>query len=483
MKILLTGANGYIGKRLLPILLEEGHEVFCLVRDPRRFSIEDLHIPQSFKGKARVIKGNLLDEDSLGEIPLDLDAAYYLVHSMSTDAQDFYELEEKSASNFVEALKKTQAKQIIYLSGIVNDESLSQHLSSRLNVEGTLMDSGINATVLRAAIIIGSGSASFEIIRDLVEKLPVMIAPKWLKTKCQPIAIRDVLGYLKGVLLKEKAYNRVFDVAGPDILNYKEMLEIFAEVRGLKRFIISVPLLTPKLSSYWLYFVTTTTYPLARSLVESMKNEVILKNKGIEEIVKINCKGYKESVELAFTKIEQNEVVSSWTDALIKGKSDHDFLDNIEVPRQGCLFDEKIFRFDRDCEEVRKNIWKLGGDNGWYGMDWAWQMRGFIDKLVSGVGIRRHRRDPENLKAGDALDFWRVILADEEGKRLILHAEMKIPGEAWLEFRIFDVDGVSYLKQIATFRPQGLFGRLYWYAMHPFHIFIFNGMAKGIINK
>ena len=275
MKILLTGATGYIGKKLLPSLLNEGHQVVCLVRDPRRFQnkYKESH-------KIEVIKGDLLDLKSLSSIPNDIDASYYFVHSMGSSSATFSDLESASAKNFVSAINNTNAKQIIYLSGIINnDKILSTHLKSRLNVEAILKGAKANTTILRAAIIVGSGSGSFEIIRDLSEKLPIMVAPKWLKTKCQPISIKNVIEYLLGVINKSEAFNRVFDIGGPDILTYKEMIQGYAEVRGLKRIIISVPVLTPRLSSYWLYFVTSTNFSLARSLVESMKNEVV--GKGI----------------------------------------------------------------------------------------------------------------------------------------------------------------------------------------------------------
>ncbi|MEO8794359.1 MAG: NAD(P)H-binding protein, partial [Daejeonella sp.] len=311
MKILLTGANGYIGTRILPVLLQAGHEVVCLVRDKRRF-----YESSEFSDKVQIITGDLLKKETLTEIPADIDAAYYLVHSMSSTKNEFDELEATSATNFIESIEQTNCNQIIFLTGIVNDENLSKHLTSRLKVEEILNSGKVPCTTLRAAIIIGSGSASFEIIRDLVEKLPVMVAPKWVKTKCQPIAIRDVIAYLTEVLGQEKALNKTFDIGGPDILTYREMLMNYASVRKLKRWIIGVPVLSPRLSSLWLYFVTSVPYQLARSLVDSMVNEVICQKKGIDEIVPRKCLTYREALELAFEKIEQNSIVSSWKDAL-----------------------------------------------------------------------------------------------------------------------------------------------------------------------
>ncbi|MBB3699751.1 DUF2867 domain-containing protein [Flammeovirga yaeyamensis] len=479
MKILLTGSTGYIGRRLLPLLVKQGHHVICLCRDPRRFDYEDFD--DSFMKNVTVVKGDLLDESSLQNLPLDFDVAYYLVHSMSNSFDDFEKLEKKSATNFKNYVSRSDCQQMIYLGGIVNAKKLSRHLGSRLQVEEILGSGKVPLTVLRAAIIIGSGSASFEIIRDLVEKLPVMIAPKWLKTKCQPISIRNVMDYLTGVILKEETYNRVFDIGGKCILNYKEMLLRFSKVRKLNRKILVVPVFTPNLSSYWLYFVTSTTYTLARSLVESMDNEVVCQNGNIQEIVPVKLYSYEEALEMAFQRIEQNAVVSSWKESII-GPIREDFLDLIQVPKYGCLTDKRKFEFDRPDEEVLDNIWSIGGDRGWYYGTWLWRIRGIMDKFVGGVGLRRGRRSPTELKTGEALDFWRVILADRKHKRLLLFAEMKLPGEAWLEFKIKEKDGKKWLEQKATFRPLGIWGRMYWYAVYPFHGFVFPGMAKNIIS-
>ena len=475
MKILLTGANGYIGTRLLPILLEEGHEVVCMVRDERRFALET-----DFGDKVQIITGDLLKPESLKSIPADITAAYYLVHSMSGSGKDFVALELQSAKNFVKAIRLTKCNQLIYLTGIANDESLSKHLNSRLAVEEELKSSGIPYTILRAAIIIGSGSASFEIIRDLAEKLPIMVAPKWVRTRCQPIGIRDVLAYLSGVLANKKANNEVFDIGGPDILTYKQMIIQYGESRGLKRWILTMPVLTPRLSSLWLNLVTSVPYSLARSLVDSMKNEVICQNEDIKKVVPRTCLTYKEALNLAFEKIEQNSIVSSWKDALNRGYLETSFMDQVKVPQNGTVEYKVKMPFERKAEEVFENVWGIGGKRGWYYLDWLWSLRGFLDKVFGGVGTRRGRTSNVSLQAGDVLDFWRVLLADKSNKRLLLYAEMKVPGEAWLEFKIIQFHGKSYLSQIATFRPHGLWGRIYWYAMFPFHLFIFDGMAKRI---
>lgn len=478
MKILLTGSTGYIGRRLLPVLLEAGHHVVCLVRDQRRFDWDDFS--EDFLKQVSVIEVDLSDPGTFTFVPTDIDAAYYLVHSMSSSNSDFTEMEAVSAQNFVAFINTTTAKQTIYLSGIVNDADLSAHLLSRKNVEDILKSATAPLTVLRAAIIIGSGSASFEIIRDLVEKLPVMVAPKWLKTRCQPIGIRNVIEYLQGVLLKQESYHQTFDIGGTEILTYKQMLYGFAKMRGLKRLIITIPVLTPKLSSLWLVFVTSTTYSLARSLVNSMRNEVICNDTRIQQIVPTKILSYEESLKLAFDKISQKSVISSWKDAISLSTLDKNFLNNVQVPEHGVFTDKRQIEFERNKEEVINNIWCIGGERGWYFGNWMWRIRGVMDKMVGGVGLRRGRRSETDLKAGDALDFWRVLLADKPNGRLLLYAEMKLPGEAWLEFKVKEIEGKKILFQTATYRPLGLWGRLYWYSVLPFHGFIFPKMARNI---
>ena len=474
MKILLTGANGYIGMRLLPQLLDMGHEVVCAVRDEARLSVD-----KETRSKIEVIEIDFLEEPKENVVPNDIDAAYFLIHSMSSSTQDFDEMEAKTAENFNKYVAKTQIEQVVYLSGIVNDDNLSKHLQSRKNVEDILYQGKFKLTVLRAGIIVGSGSSSFEIIRDLCEKLPVMITPKWVLTKTQPIAIRDVITFLTGVLGNEKTYNDSFDIAGPNVLTYKEMLHKYAEVRGFKNWIWTVPVMTPKLSSYWLYFVTSTSYKLALNLVDSMKIEVIAKDTRLQEILNIKPHTYKEAIDLAFKKIEQNLVISSWKDSMISGR----FVDNLEkhiqVPKYGVLRDYKQIKV-KNPEEVLQRVWSIGGETGWYYGNWLWKIRGFMDKLSGGVGLRRGRTHPDRIYAGDSLDFWRVLLADKKAKRLLLFAEMKLPGEAWLEFKI---DDDNVLHQTATFRPRGLRGRLYWYSIVPFHYFIFGGMIKNIASQ
>lgn len=470
MKILLTGATGYIAKNLLPLLIDKGHEIVCCVRDKRRFG------PSIYNsGLISVVEVDFLDKDSLFAIPDDINVAYYLIHSMSSSIDKFEEMESLSAKNFVERINSTNAEQVIYLSGIINQKELSKHLSSRKTVEEILRKGRYHLSTLRAGIIVGSGSASFEIIRDLVEKLPVMVAPRWLNTKSQPIAIQNVVQFLKGVLLNRQTYDQSFDIGGPEILTYKEMLFRFAEVRNLKRRIFVVPVMTPKLSSYWLYFITSTSYKLAVNLVDSMKVEVIARKNNLAQELNIDLIGFKEAVRLAFDKVERMGVLSSWTDAL-SGKAMEKGISNlINVPIYGCFIDKREKKIT-DEEHVFKKIWLIGGRTGWYYANWLWGLRGFIDKLFGGVGLRRGRKSTTELSAGDSIDFWRVLLAGKKEKRLLLYAEMKLPGEAWLEFRIEN----NTLYQTATFRPLGLWGRIYWYAVWPLHILVFRGMLNRI---
>lgn len=474
MKILLTGVTGYIAQRLLPVLLENGHEVVCCVRDKNRFNGK-----KYLAANLTIVEADFLKKESLKHIPYDIDVAYYLIHSMSTQSGDFEDMEEICASNFKNRIEQTNAKQVIYLSGISNSDDLSKHLSSRKNVEAVLSGSNFALTTLKAGIIVGSGSASFEIIRDLVEKLPFMITPRWLNTKCQPIAIRNVVEFLIGVIGKIETYNNSYDIGGPDILSYKEMLLRFAKIRGLKRRIVIVPIMTPKISSYWLYFVTSTSYALAKNLVNSMKIEVICKPNNLATMLGIKSIDYDASIKLAFDNIEQNQVLSSWKDAQTSNLLREGITKFIEVPVNGCFKDTRSIELN-DSTGTLEKIWAIGGKTGWYYGNWLWEIRGILDQILGGVGMRRGRKSETDIDTGDTLDFWRVLLADKEEKRLLLYAEMKLPGEAWLEFKI---GKNNFLTQTATFRPLGLLGRLYWYSVLPFHGLIFRGMINKLAEK
>ncbi|MGZ3633337.1 MAG: SDR family oxidoreductase [Parachlamydiaceae bacterium] len=477
-KILVTGANGFVGKRLILNLLNQGHEIYALCH------IKGTQVFAEDKPNLHYIWGDLRNPETLKEIPKVIDAAYYLVHSMSEIVGNLIETEIEVVEQFLRGIKNSCIKQIIYLGGIINDEKrLSPHLKSRLLVEEAIKRSGIPYTILRASIIIGAGSASFEIIRDLCEKLLLMIAPKWVNSLCQPIAIGDVLFYLSSVLLNENCANKIFDIGGPEIFTFKEAMLRYAKFRNLNRWIIHVPLLTPRLSSYWLVFITSVRYSLCSYLVESMKTSTVVHLDEIQRIFPHVCLSYQEALELAFQKIAQNEVVSSWMDSWEIAGTNPNIENYIQVPVEGCLKDErKVVVKDSQAAAIER-IWRIGGETGYYALDWAWHLRGLLDQMIGGVGLNRGRRHPSEIQVGDSIDFWRVILADKNQGQLILYAGMKVPGEAWLQFKLEEKNDTLFLVQTATFRPKGILGRLYWYALIPFHLFIFQKMANALAGK
>ncbi|MEM6272904.1 MAG: SDR family oxidoreductase [Bacteroidota bacterium] len=476
MHILLTGVTGYIGKRLLPVFLEAGHRLTVSVRDGERFQ-------NPAPERITVWEIDFLNPMKLDRVPREIDVAYYLIHSMADRRSEFMERESLCATNFRLAMEHVGVGQVIYLSGIAHEKELSPHLLSRKKVETILMDGKFHTTVLRAGIIVGSGSASFELIRDLVEKLPIMITPKWVRTRSQPIAIRDVIQCLEKIAGAEEYFDRAVDIGGPDVLTYREMMLEFGRARGLKRAIVTVPIMTPRLSSYWLYFMTSVSYNLAVNLVDSMKVEVLPQQNATQEILGRPPMPYVEAVNLAFKRIRQQMVVSSWKDAM----TDEDLKDGkidefLSVPSFGCLKDIRERSFPRNQREaIVSRVFSIGGERGWYYGTWLWKIRGWMDKMVGGIGLRRGRRHPDELYPGDALDFWRVLHADRASGRLLLYAEMKLPGEAWLEFRMKEENaGQVRIVQTATFRPRGLFGRMYWYCVLPLHFFVFRGMLRKI---
>ena len=478
MRILITGSTGYIGTRLLKLLCEEGHELIALARLPR-----NVKVPEEYQSQISVIGGDLLSIESLAGIPQDIDAAYYLVHSMAKKYEDFSSIDRLAAQNFVTKINETSCKQIIYLTGLISDKKhLSRHLQSRYEVEKILQKATAPLTALRAGIIIGSGSKLFEIIRDLVEKLPIMVAPKWLKSNCQPIAIRDVLYYLHGVLGNKTCLDRVFDIGGPDVLSYGQMLKKYAKKRKLHRWIITVPILTPRLSSYWLTLVTNTNYYLARTLIESVKSDAVCKEHKIQALLNQKCLNYEEALEKAFEKIEKDMVSSTWKDAW--SSSGHTFLKPkvFSLPQFGCLSMGVTLPFEKSPDDVFTRILKLGDRKGWCFMNWAWRLRGLMDFAFGGVGLRKGRRSQKELEPGDTVDFWRVLAVSRKERKLVLFAEMKLPGEAWLTFTILGKEGRYALRQDAIFRPRGVLGRLYWYLFYPVHLIMFPGMLHRIVN-
>ncbi len=478
MHVLVTGANGYIGLRLILELLEAGHVTTAVVRDRRRFPSDQF---AAFGDRLKVVEADFLNASSLRGLPAGMDAAYYLIHSMGSGA-GFSRKEEACARNFSHAANSLAWRRIIYLGGLAADEQpLSEHLSSRRRVEEVLRSSGVPVTVLRASIIVGSGSASFEIVRDLAEKLPVLITPRWVHTHCQPIAIRNVLNYLTGLLNHPETAHETYDIGGPEVMSYLDLIKGYCKARGLRRVFIPTRLLSPRLSSAWLCLLTSTSYHLARSLVDSLTHETVCRDHRIRQIIPMQLLTYRQAVDLALARIAQNRVPSSWIDSLAAGTLSPNLFDAIRVPEHGVLTDSRALPLTAPREEVVDRLWSIGGESGWPSMNWAWRLRGLADKFVGGIGLRRGRRHPQELRAGDSLDFWRVLLADRAKGRLILYAEMKLPGEAWLEFAIENhpVAG-AVLRQTATFRPQGLLGRLYWYAVLPFHWLLFPKMARNL---
>jgi uncharacterized protein YbjT (DUF2867 family) len=474
MKILVTGANGYIGLRLLSALSNTEHEVVAVVRNSQRL---DEKTRAMFGSRLEIVEHDFLSDGlNSKSCPGDIDVAYYLIHSMGSGS-GFSEREERCAHQFTNWIKASRCQQIIYLSCIIpQTEKLSAHLESRQHVADILSHSQIPLTTFRASIIVGSGSASFEIIRDLVEKLPVMITPQWTLTLCQPIAVRNVLTYLTESVLNLDCLGKSFDIGGPDQLSYRDMMSKYAEARGLFRLIIPAPFFTPRLSSYWLSLVTATNYQLATALVGSLHMETVSQEQSIHKIIPQDLLNYRDAIDLAFSRIAQNRVPSTWYDAMSSGNLSPEQIRNIQVPEYGILRDCRSTELSTDRNSATDAVWSIGGKRGWPSMTWAWKLRGLMDKFIGGIGMRRGRRSPTELKPGDALDFWRVIVADKQAGRLILFAEMRLPGEAWLEFQITD----NKLSQTATFRPLGLFGRVYWYATYPFHQIIFPRMARRL---
>jgi uncharacterized protein YbjT (DUF2867 family) len=473
MKILVTGVTGYVGARLVPSLLDAGHQVVCLTRNP------SLLENRPWSKSVKIVRGDVLEASTLGEAVSGVEAAYYLVHSMSS-SHGFEDEDRRAAANFRTACEQAHVGRILYLGGLGDDApDLSRHLRSRAEVGRILAAGSIPVTTLRAAIILGSGSASFEMMRHLVEKLPVMVTPRWVHTQCQPIGIRDVLHYLVGCLTCEATVGQTFDIGGTTVATYLDLMKSLARLMGLSRWILPVPIISPRFSSYWVNLITPVPYSLARALVESLRHEVVCHEDRIRQMIPGPVQSFEEAVELALTRIERRQVVSRWSDASWRGKA---------TPGRTLLQTDEGFIKEIQVREVRLPpdvlfgpVRRIGGQVGYYCMDWAWKARGMIDRFLGGVGLRRGRRDPEELRTGDALDFWRV--ADyAPSRRLLLFAEMKVPGRAWLEFRCESVSGeFSRITQIAHFRPRGLGGYLYWYVLYPFHALIFRGMIDGIV--
>ncbi len=479
-RILVTGASGYVGGRLVRALLNEGLTVRVNVRDKKKIS------GQIWANEVEVSVGNATNFEEMKRALEGVHTAFYLLHSIGVGT-DFDELEAEMARNFAKAAEASGVKQIVYLGGIANVEKQSKHLASRARTGVELSSTSVPVLELRAGIVIGSGSASFEMLRHLTHRLPVMTTPKWVSNRTHPIAIRDVLWYLSNAAKLEKPVSGIFDIGGPEILSYADMMQKFAKCSGLrKRWIIKVPVLTPKLSSLWIGFVTPVPTRLARPLIGSLINETVADpKKSIDAIIPKPEEGLIDvttAINLALSRTTSNQVETRWSDANAitapwqKAQSDPDWAGEI------TLQDKREVITDAPIDCVWKSIEQIGGDTGWYGADFLWWARGVIDRLVGGVGIRRGRRDPKHLRVGDSLDFWRVEAVEKE-KVLRLHAEMILPGKAWLEFRISSEDGKVKIVQEATFSPRGLGGQLYWYSVLPLHAFVFPTMLRNIVRS
>jgi uncharacterized protein YbjT (DUF2867 family) len=466
MRILVTGATGYIGGRLVPRLLAAGHEVRCLARRPEKLD----GLP--WRDRVEVVKGDVLEADGLESAAEDCEAGFYLVHSMA-GGKGFEDQDRRAAGNFRDAAGSSGMRRIVYLGGLGHEgEELSPHLASRHEVGEILASGRVPVIELRAAVIIGSGSLSFEMLRYLTEVLPVMTTPRWVRTRCQPVAVRDVLDALTAAIEETGDADRIIEIGGPDVFTYQEMMKIYAEEAGLRRrLIIPVPLLTPGLSSLWVGLVTPLPPSVARPLVESLRHEVVVRGDGAEHLLRRPTTPYREAVRRALTKPDE-QMETRWSDA----SPAHPAPGDPEWSGGTVYEDERAVPTDAAPEHLYWAFTRIGGDVGYYGMNWAWRLRGILDQLVGGVGLRRGRRHPEDLRTGEAVDFWRVdeLIPDH---LLRLHAEMRLPGEAWLEWRIIPAEGGSDLIQVARFQPRGLLGRAYWFIMAPFHSVIFPRMA------
>jgi uncharacterized protein YbjT (DUF2867 family) len=476
---LVTGATGYIGGRLIPELLDIGYRVRVLARNSHRLR------DHSWAKAVDIVEGDAQDETALRKALEGVDVAYYMLHALMVK-DGFEALEEELATKFVKAAQLCDVKRIVYLGGIVTPgQELSNHLSARVQTGEILRSSKVPTIELRAGVVIGSGSASFEMLRYLTERLPIMTTPKWVKNRIQPIAVRDVLRYLVGAAAIDSKVSGAFDIAGPDVFSYAEMMQQYAKAAGLKkRLIIPVPVLTPRLSSGWVGLVTPVPYNLARRLVESLKNEVVATPSEIRKLVPDPQQGltdFATAAKLALTKVKEARVETRWSDASVPGTPSEPLPTDPDWAGGTLYKDIRIVHTSKSVEEVCTKVQAIGGDNGYSTASWAWEVRGLMDRMVGGVGLRRGRRDPNHLIVGDALDFWRV----EEvipNKLLRLRAEMKMPGLAWLEFGVEPdpATGGSILTQVAIFAPKGLAGHLYWWAVWPMHGLVFPSMAKSL---
>jgi len=467
-RVLLTGATGYVGGRLIGELEAAGVRLRCLARRPE-------YLQPRVGSNTAVVGGDVLDLESLRGAVKDIDVAYYLVHSMGSSG-DFEEQDRRGAENFGRAAREAGVRRIVYLGGLGHDDSLSRHLESRQEVGEVLRESGVPTIEFRASIIIGSGSLSFEMIRALVEKLPVMVTPRWVKSPAQPIAIEDVLAYLVEAATVPLTHSAIYEIGGADRVSYREIMREYARQRGLRRLMIQVPVLTPRLSSLWLGLVTPVYARIGGKLIDSVRNATVVRDESALRDFAVRPRGIAEAIERALVHEDREFAETRWSDALSSGRT----RSWGGVKFGSRLVDSRTARVDREPRQAFRPIERLGGQVGWYFADWLWRLRGFLDLLVGGVGSRRGRRDPETLVPGETVDFWRVEVF-EPPELLRLHAEMKLPGRAWLQFEVAEVEGGSEIRQTALFDPIGLLGLLYWYSLWPVHKLVFSGMLRGIV--
>ncbi|MFE7751331.1 SDR family oxidoreductase [Streptomyces sp. NPDC057428] len=480
LRCLVTGASGYIGGRLVPELLEAGHQVRCLARSPEKLR------DYPWAADAEVIRGDVTDADSVAAGMRDIDVAYYLVHALA-GGPGFEKTDREAARIFGEQARAAGVGRIVYLGGLTPDDvparELSPHLRSRAEVGRILLDSGVPTTVLRAAVILGSGSASFEMLRYLTERLPVMVTPSWVSTRIQPIAVEDVLRYLVGSARMPADVNRAFDIGGPDVLTYRHMMEQYARVAGLRRFILPVPMLSPGLSSIWIGAVTPVPRQLARPLAESLRYEVVCSEHDIAQYVPDGPGqpfSFDKALTLALKRVREANVTTRWSSAATPGIPSDPLPTDPDWAGGSLYTDVRELDVDASPEALWRVVEGIGGVNGWYSFPLAWALRGWLDRLVGGVGLRRGRRDAQRLRVGDSLDFWRVEEI-QPGRLLRLRAEMRLPGLAWLEmYAEPGEDGRSHYRQRAIFHPRGLLGHAYWWSVSPFHAVVFGGMARNI---
>lgn len=465
--ILVLGATGYIGGRLVPLLKKQGYAVRCLVRDKKKAAgrgWDDVQLVEADVLKPETLQGGF---DGV-------DVVYYLVHSMNAGEYNFEERDRAAASNVARACARAGVSRIVYLGGLGRrGESQSPHLRSRHEVGDILRSGSVPVTEFRASVVVGSGSASFEMMHHLVNRIPLMICPRWVKIRTQPIGVGDVLRYLVECAEKPDTAGRLLDIGGPEILAYRDMMLCVAKVLGLKRWILPVPVLTPRLSSYWVNLVTPIPTSLARALIESLRHETVCENHDADALFSFRPMTFEQAVRLALEKVRSHDVETKWTSASPPVEASNPDPSQLQT-------DQRVIEVKAPADRLFREIASIGGDRGWYYADWLWKLRGFIDQQIGGVGLRRGRRHPTELRAGDALDFWRVE-EFEPGKRLLLRAEMKVWGSAWLEFAVEEMGaGQSRLTQTATYYPRGLLGLLYWFGVYPLHAAVFRGLARSI---